>query len=103
MFNNIFTLTGASPSTGSSIISIVLMMLGWLAVFYLILILPNKKKAKKHQNMVDALKVGDEVITVGGIKAEVASIIDEYIELKVDKKGNRITVKKSAVSTILNK
>ena len=40
----------------------------WAAVFYFLLILPNKKKQKKHQEMLDSLKKGAEVVTNGGIK-----------------------------------
>ena len=40
----------------------------WIAVFYFLLILPNKKKQKKQQEMLDSIKEGSEVITVGGIK-----------------------------------
>ncbi len=79
----------------------ILMMLLWLVIFYLVLVLPNNKKKKKHQNMLDEIKINDTVLTIGGIKAQVVSMQDDFIELKVDSKGNRITIRKTAVSQVL--
>lgn len=80
----------------------ILLMALWLGIFYLVLILPNNKKKKKHQKMLDEVKINDTVLTIGGIKAQVVSIQDDYVELKVDSKGNRITIRKTAVSQVLN-
>ncbi|MBR8700581.1 Sec translocon accessory complex subunit YajC [Fusobacterium sp. DD29] len=74
----------------------------WIAVFYFLLILPNKKKQKKQKQMLDSIKEGVEVLTVGGIKGTVASVNEEYIELRVDK-GVKITLRKSAISAVLEK
>ena len=72
----------------------------WIAVFYFVLILPNKKKQKKQKEMLDSIKEGAEVITVGGIKGTVASVAGDYVEVRVDK-GVKITFRKSAISTVL--
>lgn len=72
----------------------------WIAVFYFLLILPNKKKQKKHEEMLNSLKEGAEVITSGGIKGTVSSISSEYIVIRVDK-GVNLTVKRSAIITVL--
>ncbi len=79
----------------------ILMMVFWLGIFYLVLILPNNRKKKKHQSMLNEIKINDTVLTIGGIKAQVVSIQDEFIELKVDSKGNRITVRKTSISQVL--
>ncbi|MGL5542210.1 MAG: preprotein translocase subunit YajC, partial [Fusobacteriaceae bacterium] len=60
----------------------------WIAVFYFLLILPNKKKQKKHDEMLNSLKEGAEVLTSGGIKGTVSSISPEYIVIRVDKGVN---------------
>lgn len=72
----------------------------WIAVFYFLLILPNKKKQKKHQEMIDSLKEGAEVLTSGGIKGTVNSVSDEYVVIRVDK-GVNLTVKKSSIAVVL--
>lgn len=72
----------------------------WAAVFYFLLILPNKKKQKKHQEMLDSLKEGAEIITNGGIKGTVASIGPEFLTIRVDK-GVNIQVLRSSISKVL--
>lgn len=73
----------------------------WIAVFYFLLILPNRKKQKQQKQMLDSLREGVEVITIGGIKGTITSVSEEYVELRVDK-GVRITFRKSAISTVLD-
>ncbi|MBC2856070.1 MAG: preprotein translocase subunit YajC [Cetobacterium sp.] len=68
----------------------------WAAVFYFLLILPNKKKQKKHQEMLSSMKVGSDVLTSGGIKGTISSIGPEYIEVRVDK-GVNLTVTKNSI------
>lgn len=72
----------------------------WIAVFYFLLILPNKKKQKKQQEMLDSIKEGSEVVTIGGIKGTVVSVLGDYVEIRVDK-GVKITFRKSAIATVL--
>ena len=57
------------------IISMVLM----IAVFYFILIRPQRKKDKENKEMLANLKVGDKITTIGGIVGQVAKIKDEKI------------------------
>jgi preprotein translocase subunit YajC len=52
-------------------------------IFYFIVFLPNKKKQRALQQMLDNLKNGDKVITSGGIFGVVAGIRDDRIQLKV--------------------
>ncbi|MGL4425163.1 MAG: preprotein translocase subunit YajC [Cetobacterium sp.] len=72
----------------------------WAAVFYFLLILPNKKKQKKHQEMLDSLKEGAEVITSGGIKGTVSSMGTEFLSIRIDK-GVNIQVLKNSVTRVL--
>ncbi|MGL4687173.1 MAG: preprotein translocase subunit YajC [Fusobacteriaceae bacterium] len=74
----------------------------WIAVFYFLLILPNKKKQKKHKEMVSSLKEGVEVFTSGGIKGVVSSVSEDLVVIRVDK-GVNITLRKSAIATVLVK
>ncbi|MGL4868551.1 MAG: preprotein translocase subunit YajC [Cetobacterium sp.] len=72
----------------------------WAAVFYFLLILPNKKKQKKHQEMLESLKEGAEVITSGGIKGTISSIGPEFLSVRIDK-GVNIQVLKSSITRVL--
>ena len=53
------------------------------AVFYFLLIRPQQKKAKEHQQMLGRLKKNDEVMTSGGIYGKVVALTDEVVTLEV--------------------
>ncbi len=68
-----------------------------LAVFYFLLIRPQQKRSKEHQRLISDVKVGDEVVTIGGLCGKVRGISDETVFLEVDK-GVRVKITKSAIS-----
>lgn len=72
----------------------------WIAIFYFLVIRPNKKKQKQQQELFNSLKEGVEVLTIGGIKGTIAFVGEEYVEIRVDK-GVKMTFRKSAISTVL--
>jgi len=80
---------------GDPMMSIV-MMVAMIAVFYFLLIRPQQKKAKEHQNMLSAIKKGDEVVTGGGIIGKVTGISDKLLTLEVSEKV-RVRVLKNQV------
>ncbi len=53
------------------------------AVFYFLLIRPQQKKAKEHQQMLGRLKKNDEVMTSGGIYGKVVALTDDVVTLEV--------------------
>jgi preprotein translocase subunit YajC len=65
-------------------------------IFYFIVFLPNKKKQRAVQDMLNNLKNGDKVITSGGIFGVVAGIKDDRIQLKVADQV-KIEISKNAV------
>lgn len=54
-------------------------------IFYFILIRPQQKKMKKHQNMLGNLVKGDQVVTEGGVHGTVVGVRDDVVVLKVAK------------------
>lgn len=71
-------------------------------IFYLIVIRPQQKKDKERRNMLNSLKEGDQVITVGGIYGNILDIKDDVITLDV---GDKIKIKitLSAVGSVIKK
>ena len=65
-------------------------------IFYVVLYIPQRRRQKKHKNYVDALKIGDDVITDSGIIGRVTNIKDDRVTLVV-KKGE-IEIFKSNIS-----
>lgn len=77
-----------------------IMLIVWGLIIYLFMILPNKKKAKKQKEMLDSLKEGTNIVTIGGIKGTIVAVREEEVDVKVDK-GIKITFVKSAISRVL--
>ena len=67
-------------------------------VLMLAMIFYSSNKRKKDQSkLMDGLKVGDKVVTIGGIKGTISSIADTTIEIKIDSNA-KLTLIKSAIS-----
>ena len=54
-----------------------------LAIFYFVILLPTKNRQKKVQEFLTALKVGDKVVTSGGIFGSIAKINEDAIQLQI--------------------
>jgi len=67
-----------------------------LAIFYFVILLPMKKKQKKVQEFLDALKVGDKVVTTGGLFGSIAKITDQVVQLQVAP-NVRVDISKAAI------
>lgn len=71
-------------------------LIGIFAIFYFLMIRPQQKARKKHQEFLANLKKGDKVITSGGIWGTVVEIGEDTITLRVDA-NTRITFTKEAI------
>lgn len=63
---------------------ILLYVILLFVVMYIMIIIPGKRKNKKMQDLHNSIKVGDEVITMGGIIAAVKSRDDEILTVEID-------------------
>ena len=50
-----------------------------LVVFYLVLIIPEKKRKKKYDDMINGLKINDDIVTRGGIMGRLVNIQEDYV------------------------
>ena len=92
----------ATEGTGSSLISMVVILVVFVGVFYFLLIRPQRKRAAKHEDLVSNLKRGDKVITAGGIHGEIDSIGDTSAVLTLEE-GVKIRVAKSSIANKITK
>ncbi len=67
-----------------------------LGIFYFVILLPMKRRQKKVQEFLDALKVGDRVVTTGGIFGSIAKISDQSIQLQIAP-NVRVDVSRAAI------
>jgi len=65
--------------------------------FFVLIVLPQRRRTNAHRLLLSSLKVGDEVITIGGILGTIRELTDEKIELEVAE-GVVITVARNAIA-----
>ena len=85
----------ATPEGGSPWVQLVPFALV-LAIFYFIILLPMKRKQQKVQEFIDGLKVGDKVVTTGGIHGQITRLGDISVQLQIADKV-RVEVARAAI------
>ena len=70
-----------------------------IAIFYFLVLRPQKKKQQEAQKMLSALKKGDRIVTIGGIHGVIQSVKDTTIIVKVDE-NVKLEFNRGAVATV---
>jgi preprotein translocase subunit YajC len=91
--------TAAANPTGQMISTLVTFGLVFV-VFYFLIIRPQNKKQKDMKKMIEAVKKGDKIVTIGGIHGTVHAVKEGTIVVKVDD-DCKIEFSKSAVSAVV--
>jgi preprotein translocase subunit YajC len=91
----------AAGAEGGGIMGFLPLILMFV-VLYFIMIRPQMKRQKEVKNMLEALAVGDEVVTVGGLMGKVTSIKDQYLSVEL-LPGTEVKMQRSAVTAVLPK
>lgn len=76
--------------------------IGFLVIFYFFAIRPQKKKEKEITAMRESLKVGDEIITIGGIYGKIILAKEDVITLEVASTKTRLDVTRWSVGSVIN-
>ena len=99
MLLTILAQNGESTSTTNSLYSIIMMVVLFGGLFYFLLIRPQRTRSKKHDEMMKALEVGDEIETIGGIYGTIEYFDeeDQTVILQIED-GTRIRLSKRALS-----
>lgn len=71
---------GGSPTQG---LGMFLPLILIFVIFYLLIVRPQQKQAKKRQEMINALQKGDEVVTVGGVHGKVVGVADQILTVEI--------------------
>ncbi|MBA2564374.1 MAG: preprotein translocase subunit YajC [Gemmatimonadetes bacterium] len=77
-------------------------ILAMLAIMYFLLLRPQQKEARRHQEMLAALKKGDEVVTVGGLYGKILALNEERVSLRVDE-GVRVEVERAKIMRVVGR
>ena len=92
----------ASPEGGGSPWVTLIMFAAIFAIFYFLLIRPQKKQQEEHEEMVQALTKGDEVMTVGGIVGKIIHVDGDVLTIKTAG-DTRLEVRREKVGQKLGK
>ena len=87
---------GGEPAEGFDW-TIVIFLILIFGVFYFLMIRPQRKKQKEHQQLTQELQRGDKVITVGGIFGQIESISEDSIVIKVES-GTTLRVLRGSIA-----
>jgi len=71
-------------------------------VLYFLMIRPQMKRQKEQKSMMEGLKKGDEIITVGGILGKITKVSDNYVNVEIAA-NTEVVIQKSAVTMLLPK
>jgi preprotein translocase subunit YajC len=88
----------AAPSR-PSMLPFAIQFIAIIAIFWFLLIRPQRRRAQEHQNLLSQLKKGDEVMTEGGLIGEVVHIKDDRVTLKTAE-NTRVVVARSKIARV---
>ena len=78
------------------------LLFGFMILIYFLMIRPENKRRKTHQDMLASLEVGEEIVTAEGILGKVSKLTDQYIELSIAD-NTKIKIQKTSISAVLPK
>ena len=95
---------GASGTAagGASQWGILIVMPLIILVFYFLVMRPQNRKQKEAKKMLESLRKGDRIVTIGGLRGTVVSVKEDVVVLKVDD-NTKLEYSKNAVSTVLKR
>ena len=96
---------GKAPAGGfTRMLPFLLLMFGVMMIFMMLSSRPAKKEAAKRQEMLDALKKSDRILTAGGIVGVVANIEkgNDFVTIRIDEANNtKIKIRRSSIARVL--
>jgi preprotein translocase subunit YajC len=78
------TAAADGEETSGSIWPMIIFLVVIFALFYFVMIRPQRKRQKEHQSLMEGLQKGDRVITAGGIYGTIESLSEDSVVIKVE-------------------
>ena len=98
MYATFLNANAQQAAQGGSLVMTVLMLVGWLAIMYFLLIRPQKKQQKQMDELRNAIQAGDNIMTTGGFYGVVLDVVDDTVIVEFGNNKNcRIPMKKTAI------
>ena len=96
-------LAAAGAGAGGAGLGSFIIPIAFLVIFYVFAIRPQKKKEKEIREMRDSLRVGDDVVTIGGIYGKIVKVKEDIVTIEVGANKTKFDVTKWAIGTTVNK
>ncbi len=80
----------------------LILPVAFLAIFYFLLIRPQKKKEKKIKEMRANLEAGQKIVTIGGIMGKITKIKEDIVTIEVGSDKTKFNVAKWAIGSVQN-
>lgn len=81
----------------------LILPIGFLVVFYIFAIRPQRKKDQQIKEMRNALRAGDEIITIGGIYGKILKVKEDMVTIEVGSARTKLDITKWAIGSVINK
>jgi preprotein translocase subunit YajC len=99
---HLFLLSGPPPEGGGGLASLFLPFLLVFIVFYFFIIRPQKKREDTRKTMIEAVKKGDRIVTIGGVHATVTKVDEASVLAQVDE-NVKLRFDKNAIASVVTK
>ena len=90
-----------TASSLSQVLGMVLPLVLLFAVFYFLIIRPQKKRDKETKDMLSALKKGDKITTIGGIYGRIVEIRDDVVTIEVGAERTQLLLARWAIRGVV--
>ncbi|MBM6386223.1 MULTISPECIES: preprotein translocase subunit YajC [Paenibacillus] len=91
-----------TATQGGGIVSLIVPLVLMVAIFYFLMIRPQNKKQKQRNAMLNQLKKGDKIVTIGGLHGTIAEITDDVVVLRVND-VTKLTFDRNAISSAVSR
>jgi preprotein translocase subunit YajC len=91
--------TGAPAAGGLTTLLLPVLL---IVVFYFLLIRPQQKKQKEHRQMVEALGVGTEIVTGGGVLGKITDLGEQFVTVEIAD-GVKVKIQRHSIASVLPK
>ncbi len=90
----------AGAPAGASMVGQLVMIAGFIAIFYFLIWRPQSKRTKEHRAMIDSINAGNEVVFAGGLMGRIKKVEGDYAVVMLNP-GNEVKIQKAAVISVL--
>ena len=87
----------------AQILSLVVPFVLMFGLMYFLLILPEKKRTKKYNEMLSALEKNDEIVTRGGIMGKIIIVEEDYVIIENSAERTKLKISKNGIASKVNK